>query len=164
MKSTGKIWKKLREVKYYHLVKLYKKFLKRVPENCRYNYPYYLKKGKISTVINLCFLHQPESNLPKGRFIWPPPNPENAKIEPHLLDICQEIHHCQNCNAFVYRYTKKDLQQLFEERLNDKKYKEKEYPDICALEWVLEKPVTDIPFIGWLWKFFYHINLFKPKK
>ena len=158
MRKTREIYQKLRDTKYHHIVKLYKRWLKRIPDNCRYNYPYALKKDKIYTTINLCLLHQPKSNLPKGRFIWPPPNPDNAKIQPHILDICQEVHHCIHCNAFVLRYTKKEIQELFNERLKEKKFKEKEYPDICALEWVLEKSVTEIPLIGIIWKFFYHMK------
>ena len=164
MRKVREIYEKMRQVKYHHLVKLYKTFLKRKPENCRYNYPYSLKKDKIETVIYLCLLHQPKSNLPDGRFLWPPPDPDNAKIQPHLVDICHEIHHCSHCNAFVFRHSKKSLKDLFEEKLKDKKFKEKEYPDICALEWVLEKSVTEIPLIGWVWKFFYNINLKNHKK
>lgn len=164
MKKVRQIYQKLRDVKHFHLVKLYKKGLKRIPVNCKYNYPFIIKKDKISTVVNICFLHQPKSNFPKGRFIWPPSNPDNTKIYPHLLDICQEIHHCIHCNAFIFRYTKKEIQERFIENLKDKKFKEKEYPDICTLEWILEKPVTDIPFLGLMEKILYRINFLKPKK
>jgi hypothetical protein len=164
MKKNRQIFLKLRELKYSYLVKHYKKLLKRNPENCRYNYPYIIKRDKIITKVNLCLLHQPKSNLPKERFIWPPPNPENAKIQPHILDICQETHHCIHCNAFVFRYTKKEIKDLFEEKLKDPNYKKREYPEIHLLEWVLEKSSTDIPLIGFLWKFFYHITTHKFKK
>jgi len=158
MKKHRQIYQKLREVKHHHLVKLYKKHLKRVPDNCKYNYPYYLKKEKISTMVCLCLLHQPETNLPKGRFIWPPPCPDNAKIHPHLLDICQEIHHSTYCNAFTFRYTKKDIQEHFKEILKDKKFKEKEYPDICAIEWVLDESVLNVLSQNWGQRFFSYIK------
>lgn len=160
MKKVRDVYQKIREVKYRYLVKVYKKYLKRIPDNCKYNYPYVLKKDKISTMVSLCFLHQPESNRPKGRLIWPPPNPNNTKIHPHLLDICQENHHCTNCNAFVLRYTKKEIQKLFEEKLKEKKFKEKEYPDLCALEWVLERSILEVLPLGWLHRFLF---LIKPK-
>lgn len=164
MKKIRQIYQKLRDVKYHHLVRLYTKGLKRTPDNCRYNYPYFIKKDKAFTTVNLCLLHQPESNIPKGRFIWPPINPDNSKIQPHLLDICQEIHHCIHCNAFVFRYTKKEIQERFNESLKDKRFKEKEYPDLCALEWVLEKPAADIPFIGLMEKILLFLKFKKPEK
>ena len=40
MKNTRAVYQKLREIKYYHLVLLYKRYLKRLPENCKYNCPY----------------------------------------------------------------------------------------------------------------------------
>jgi len=164
MRKIRQITQKLRELKYSYLVKLYKTWLKRKPENCRYNYPYVIKKDKIVTKVHLCLLHQPESNCPKERFIWPPPNPEDAKIQPHLLDICQETHHFTHCNAFAFRYTKKEIKDLFEEKLKDPKYKEREYPEISLLEWVLEKSSADIPLISPFQKFFYYITNRKSKK
>lgn len=164
MRKVRQIALKLRDLKYHYLVKHYKRLLSRKPENCRYNYPYVLKKDKTTAVINLCFLHQPESNLPEGRFIWPPPNPGNAKIQPHLLDICHETHHCIHCNAFTFRYTKKEIKDYFEKKLEDPKYKEKNYPDIYLLEWVLEKSSSDTPLTGFFWKIFYHIKKYIKDK
>ena len=40
MKNTRAVYQKLREIKYYHLVQLYKRYLKKLPENCKYNCPY----------------------------------------------------------------------------------------------------------------------------
>lgn len=155
MKKVRDVYQKLREVKYHHLVKMYKFLLKRVPDNCRYNYPYFLKKDKCSTTINLCFLHQPEENIPKPRLIWPISYPEDIKINPQLLDICKEVHHCSLCNAYIPRYTKEEISKKFEENLKDIKYKEKYYPDICALEWVLEQSVLGMPPFNWFQKIYF---------
>jgi hypothetical protein len=63
--------------------------------------------------------------------------------------------HCQNCNAFLLKYNKDNVKRLFDEELNNKNLKEKKYPDICALEWVLEQPVSDI---SWIQKIFCFIR------
>ena len=131
MKSVREIYQKLREVKYHHLLKLYKKYLKKVPANCRYNYPYTINPGtKGSGTIRLCLLHQPDIDLTTGIF-------------PHLVDICQESEHCISCNAFILRHTKDSIKNDFEEVLKNQKIKADIYPDICALEWALEKSVLE---------------------
>jgi hypothetical protein len=142
MKSARAISQKLREVKYHHLVKFYKKYLKKSPENCLYNYPYQFVSDNEDHEIHLCLLHQPNLDLKTGVF-------------PHLIDICQEMKHCQNCNAFLLKYNKDNVKRLFDEELNNKNLKEKKYPDICALEWVLEQPVSDI---SWIQKIFCFIR------
>ena len=142
MRNVRAVYQKLRDVKYVHLVKLYKKLFRKVPENCRYNFEYTISD---KTTIGLCLLHQPEVDLENGVF-------------PHLVDICQDIHHCSSCNAFVPRFTKKGVQELFEQRLKNKKLKEREYPDICALEWVLEQNVIGIPPLNFIQKIWFYIK------
>jgi hypothetical protein len=105
--------------------------------------------------ISLCLLHQPNLNLKSGIF-------------PHLVDICQEPKHCINCNAFVLKHTKESIKENLEKQLLDQKIKAANFPDICALEWVLEKsPETSIEagnvdikplnFIKKLWIRFKHL-------
>jgi len=99
--------------------------LRKIPENCKYNYPYKVTGDDGAMVeIRLCLLHQPELDLKSGVF-------------PHLVDICQEPKHCISCNAFVLRYTKETIKEKFEVDLKDKTHKEKTYPEICALEWAM---------------------------
>jgi len=147
MRNVHAVYTKLRDVKYVHLVKLYKKLLKRTPENCKYNYKY-LISGKAP--IFLCLLHQPKIDLENGIF-------------PHLIDICQDMQQCKNCNAFIPRYNKKEIQELFRQRLNNKKLKEREYTDLCALEWVLEKSVLGIPPLGIIQKLIFTIKKWLSK-
>jgi hypothetical protein len=148
MRSVRAVYTKLRDVKYHHLVKLYKKYLKKIPENCKYNIPYNVDGKK---EIRLCVLHQPNLDLSKG-------------VYPHLLTICQEPNHCKNCNAFICKYTKKDVQDLFEDELKNEKLKIRKYPDITALEWVLEQSVTGLPPFDSLQKFFFWIKRILNKK
>jgi len=135
MKTSYEVYKRLRDVKFRHLTELLKTHLKRRPENCRYNRAFRIESDSTVQYIRLCFLHQPEKGL-----------------EPHLLDICQEIGDCASCNAYVCRYTKEDVKALFEEELRDPKVKAKKYPAIFVLEWVLdqEKP-TNYGLLGRLW-------------
>lgn len=145
MRNVRAVYQKLREVKYHHLVKLYKKYTRKIPENCKYNYPYKITSETGASVeIRLCLLHQPEIDLKSGIF-------------PHLVDICQEQEHCTNCNAFVNRYTKEEMKKLLEAELNGPRTKELLYPDICALEWVMEQS-EGIPGFRWIEKMLYSIK------
>ena len=127
MRTAGAVYKKLRELKYRHLVELYKKFLKRTPELCKYNRVYRVQTDGIVRDIGLCMLHQPETGF-----------------EPHLLAICEQTQQCASCNAFICRYTKESLKEEFE-RIRHK------YPDIVALEWVLEQYPVIKPWYERLW-------------
>jgi len=145
MRSSRDVYQKLREVKYHHLVKLYKKLLKKIPDNCRYNYPYQFPSDSRTVELRLCLLHQPNLDLKSG-------------VYPHLVDVCQEPMQCINCNAFVLKHTKESLKDLFEVELKDQKIKQEKYPDVCALEWVLEQSVVGIPFFSWLQEIYYRIK------
>lgn len=147
MRNTRAIYQKLREVKYLHLTKLYKKYLKKTPENCTYNRSYKFMSDGSEHEIRLCMLHQPELKIEAG-------------VYPHLIDVCQELNHCINCNAFVLKYSKEDIKKLLEEEYNDKKLKERKYPDVCALEWVLEQSVIGTPPFTTLQKIYYTVKRF----
>jgi hypothetical protein len=138
MRNTRAVYQKLREVRYFHLVELYKRLSKRVPENCRYNYPYVISGENNAPVeIRLCLLHQPNLDL-------------KTKVIPHLIDVCQESRHSAICNGFIPRYQKEDMKKIFEEDLKNKKY-----PDICALEWVLEQSFAGPAPLMWIQKIYY---------
>ena len=150
MKSPGAVYKKLKDVKYFHFVNLYKKYTRITPENCKFNFTYVIKNGKIKKEIGLCLLHQPKTDLTSGVF-------------PHLIDICEELHHVNSCNGFILKYNKEEIKKIFEEELSNRAIKEKKYPDICALEWVLERSVVGIPILSWIQKIFYAIKRIKIK-
>jgi hypothetical protein len=131
MRNTRAVYQKLREVKYFHLIQLYKRYLKKIPENCTYNCSYkFSSNGGVENEIRLCLLHQPHTDLKVGVF-------------PHLIDLCQETKDCVNCNAFILRHTKESVHKIFELELSNQKVKQKKYPDICALEWVMEKSMIE---------------------
>jgi hypothetical protein len=142
VKTAGAVYKKLKEVRFHHLIALYRKYLKRVPQNCKYNYAYvsYGNDGKESQ-IGLCFLHQENipDNIPQDL------TPRLSGLIPHLVDICQAMEDCRNCNAFVKRHDQRSIKELFEKELSIKKIRQAKYPDICALEWVLERSFQEMP-------------------
>lgn len=132
MKTAGAVFKKLKEVKYRHLTDLYRKYLRRAPDLCKYNKPYRIQTDNMVREIRLCMLHQPAGD-----------------IQPHLLDICQEVGHCDNCNAFVCIHTKESVKDMFEMELQSQSAKARKYPDICALEWVLDQ-TTSVGPLSWI--------------
>jgi len=142
MKSPGAVYKKLREAKYRRLVELYRKFLRRDPELCKYNQAYRIQTDSVVKNIRLCMLHQ-----------------QGEGIVPHLLDICQEIEHCTQCNAYVPLHTKDSVRTMFEAELRNPAVKAKKYPEICALEWVLEQEAADISIIySWISRLIYRFK------
>lgn len=150
MKNIRDVYQKLREVKHYHVVKLYKFYNRKVPENCKYNHQYEIYENKTSVKIGLCLLHQPNLDL-------------RSSVYPHLIDICQFPHHCSSCNGFAIKYSKEEIKDIFEEELKNIKLKEKKYPDICALEWVLEKSVIGLPPFSTIQKIYYAIKRWLSK-
>jgi hypothetical protein len=153
MRSAGAVFRKLKEAKFRHWVVLYKNLSRKTPENCKYNYGYQFKGSDNKFYeIKLCLLHQENVDLKAG-------------IQPHLIDVCQVEEDCVECNGFINRYSKEDIKALYLEELNTKKIKETKYPDICALEWVLEKYVEGYPPISTLQTLYFKIKKFilRPK-
>jgi len=146
MRTAGAVFRKLKEAKFRHWAVLYKKLSKKSPENCKYNCGYQFK-GNDNKIygIKLCLLHQENINLKSG-------------VQPHLIDVCQAEEDSFQCNAFINRYSKEDIKALFLEELNTKKIKEAKYPDICALEWVLEKYVVGFPPISTIQVLYFKIK------
>jgi hypothetical protein len=138
MKTAGAIYKKLREVKFHHLIDLYRKYLKKIPENCKYNYSYALqgRDGK-EHIVGLCLFHQEDVVVKTDP-------PRLSGIMPHLMDVCEANEDCRHCDAFIQRYDRQSIKELFENELAIKSIRETKYPDICALEWVLERSSVGI--------------------
>lgn len=135
MKSVRDVYKKLREVRFRYLVILYKRYLKRAPDLCKYNREFRVESNGQARFIRLCMLHQPEKGL-----------------APNLLDVCEQVGHCEECNAFVCRHTKDSIKEMFESQLKDPRVKARTYPEIAVLEWVLEQDVNGIRRLSWFEK------------
>lgn len=145
MRNAREIYIKLREVKYHYLIKLYKKLLKKIPTNCKYNHPYKFAADSKEIEIRLCLLHQPNVDLKSGVF-------------PHLIDLCQEPLHCINCNAFIFKHTKESIKEKFNNELKDPKVKAEKYPDICALEWTLDEKPVELKWLDNLYLYFRYLK------
>ncbi len=146
MKSAGEVFRKLKEAKFRHWVIILKKLSRKTPDNCKYNYTYNFngENGQPYT-LKLCMLHQDSTDLKSG-------------IYPHLIDVCQADSDCQNCNAFIAKYSRDDIKNIFEQELTTKSIKEKKYPEICALEWVLEKYNEGYPPVSWFQALYFRIK------
>ena len=146
MKSAGEIYRKLKEAKFRHWLVFYKGMSKRTPENCKYNYLYnFVGNDHDTYLMRLCLLHQNGVTLENG-------------IIPHLVDVCQTDQLCQTCNGFIQKYSREEIKKLFISELETKKIKEKKYPEICALEWVLEKYNESYPPISWFQTLYFIIK------
>jgi hypothetical protein len=147
MKTAGAVFRRLKNTKFRYLQALYHQYLKQSPGNCKYNYQYRFcgNDGKLYT-IGLCLLHQSTG--------------VSQPLVPHLMDVCQEQKDCQYCNAYVPKYTRDQIKDFFEQELLDKKIKAKKYPDICALEWVLERDISTIGLYSHFRSFLYKILRF----
>jgi hypothetical protein len=83
----------------------------------------------------------------------------------NLIDVCQTNKDCANCDGFIPKFTKDDIKKIFEEELNRRKIKEAKYPDICALEWVLERSAVGIPPFSWIQRLYFIVkNTFLKNK
>lgn len=147
MKSAHEISRKLKDIKFRHWTIFYKNMTKRIPENCKYFiYQKFLvsnsssKKEKVE--IGLCMIHQDTTNSTKGLY-------------PHLLDICTD---CTTCNGFVPKLTREEIKKIFIQEIETKLIKEKKYPEICAMEWVLDKYDDGYPIISKLYIIFYKLR------
>lgn len=107
----NKVKKKLKDLKYYYLKKLYSKLLAPLPKNCQYN-----KTIKINNnTYNVCTF-----------FIKDLPD----------LDLCYKKEHAEQCNAFCPIKTKDQIKKEFEEELLDPQLRATYYKDINILYWL----------------------------
>ena len=147
MKTAGEVFRQLKEVKFRHWLVLYKNLSRKTPTNCKFNYRHTLLDSLNRSVsMGLCLLHQDKLST------------EN-KIYANLIDICHFDNDCHNCDAFIQRYTRDEIKDFFIAELQTKQIKEKKYPDICALEWVLDRFNEGYPPISWLQALYYRIKI-----
>jgi hypothetical protein len=146
VRSSGAVYRKLKEVRYRHLVALYRKYFRRNPNNCRYNHRYVFKRSDGKPVeIWLCLVHQKNHDSLEG-------------VNPNTIDVCTESDGCSSCDAFVPLLNKERVKELFETELKDKETRQKKYPDICALEWMLERSVVGLPPLSWIQSAYFSIK------
>jgi hypothetical protein len=154
MKSAGEIFRKLKEAKFRHWLVIYKKLSKKTPENCRYNLIYKIIGGDSKEYpIRLCMIHQDGINWNNGEkqdLIF--------RLNLPLVDVCQTDKDCISCNGFIQKYSREEIKKIFELELSTKQIKEKKYPEICALEWVLDKYNEGYPPISWFQALYFRLK------
>lgn len=106
------IKKKIKDIKYQYLKKLYKKYLNKSPQNCKYNKILKLPNG---------------SEVPFCSF-----NIENL----NTVDLCYKKEHCDGCNAFCFKYNKEDIRKDFLKELNDPNIRATKYKDLNVFYWL----------------------------
>jgi hypothetical protein len=145
MRSASAVFRKLKEAKFRRLVALYKNLFRKIPDNCKYNYQYdFVGSDDKLYSIKLCLIHH-------QNFI-------DLQQNTHLIDVCQNEEDCKNCNGFIPKYSREEIKEIFDNELKTKSIKESKYPEICALEWVLERYETGHPPLSWFQALYFKIK------
>lgn len=130
MKSPGIIYRRYRQLKKKILYDKLIKARQRIHENCHYgkNLSRFYVVGMDPIEVPLCMFRY---------------DPDDKKIE--LCTFPKE------CNAFICKWTKEKVIEEFEKELSDWGIKQKLYPDMIALEWVLDKDLAEaMKSPGWV--------------
>jgi hypothetical protein len=117
MKQPTKIKDKLRQLKFAYIKQFYKEHLSRDPKNCVYNKPV-IFAGTKEHATKVCTYFS----------------------DNNYFQICDSLECAGNCNAFVARLKKKDIRASLELDIKSNPMK---YPEIMALNWVLEESDKD---------------------
>ena len=128
MRSERDIKRKIKDLRYRSLQKIFKKKLSKRPENCKYNFRQRLKEGE---TIGLCMPVEVLKNA-------------NIQDEEWQGTICDSSEDAENCPRFELAQTKKELMQEFDAELNDFEIRNEKHKAIHVLLWVLEEPKLGI--------------------
>lgn len=99
------------------------------PKNCKYNQKVFLNE---TSFVPLCMFgqHPPE----KG-----------AQIDVSNLITCNTTQQAAECSAYTPKYkTIDEAKEALREELKDPKVKLKKFPEIIALEWVMDNELHDL--------------------
>lgn len=119
MKSPGIIYRRYRQLKRKLLYEKLLESRKKAAKNCIYGkYLDVIDKSK-NYSISICLYNK---DIGKG------------------LEVCN---HPEECNAFICKHSKEEVERIFERDLNDSSIKNKKYPELNILEWVLDKSLDD---------------------
>lgn len=113
MKTPSEISSKIKQVRFEYLKAAYQIELTRHPCNCIYNRKVTLH-GEGEVVTRLCGFYSDDKNY----------------------IVCDTEDSARNCDAFVCKKSKKQVREQLEKDMIENSHK---YPELLALEWVLEK-------------------------
>lgn len=127
MRQEKEIKKRIKELKHRYLRREVKKRLRKIPENCYWNYRHILRDsgGKVildeytckPKTIGLCMLGSEDRQEWRG-------------------DICEHLEDMEDCPSFIFKMSKKEIKEEFDAKLGD--LNNGEYKDIKTLAWVLQ--------------------------
>lgn len=121
MKREGKVEEKLRDLRYEHLKSKMEENLTPVPENCKHNYQYTAEDDDGEEVtVGLCMLG---SDNPQE---WPG-------------NVCDAPQTAEKCPFFEPKKSEEELKEEFRDEID-----RGEYPDLTALQWVLDRELTEM--------------------
>ena len=119
MKRPYLVGLKIRELQKKHFEALAAKSLARCPANCKYNQPLVLGDH----AVRICTAGQ-RPGLP---------------VDSHKIVLCQSITQAMECRLYDPKYvTKGDVADALKAEISDPHRKRLLFPDIAALEWVLD--------------------------
>jgi hypothetical protein len=136
MKEPTKIKEKIRQLKFAYTKQFYKEHLSREPKNCIYNRTV-IFAGTKEHATRVC----------------------NYFSDNNVYQICDSLECAGSCNAFVSKLKKKDIKTSLD---NDIKNNPMKYPEIMALNWVLEKNVQDTYLTNF--KYYFYSKIFSIKE
>lgn len=124
MRDEKHVRKKLLELKQKHLRRKLHKHLQPLPENCKHNQTHVgtNKEEDGQEEVGLCMLG-------------------HENIEEWPGNICEAPEKAEKCPFFNPKRSKEELIEEFKEEMKDPEVLAYEYPDIAALQWVLENEV-----------------------
>jgi hypothetical protein len=132
MRSPGVIYRKYRQLKRKYLYEALVESRKKRHENCSYGKLLkYIDSAGQDREVRLCVFGskiRQSFNLPAG-------HPGTNTVDG--LDVCT----CPvECSAFASKWSKEEVTKRFESIVGNQN---DNYPELRALQWVLDKPLTD---------------------
>lgn len=119
MKSPGVIYRRYRQLKRKILYDKLQGARRKLAKNCFYGKELEIIDRDKPLKIYICLYNK---NLNNG------------------LDACN---HAEDCNAFIYKFSKKTIEDEFNNELKNSAIRNKKYPELNCLEWVLDKSLDD---------------------
>lgn len=119
MKSPGVIYRRYRQLKRKLLYDKLQEIRKRSGKNCVYGKAIDIIDGNKTFHAHVCLYNK---HIDSG------------------LECCN---HADECNAFICKFAKEDVVVFFNQELKDPSVRNKKYPELNVLEWVLDKSLDD---------------------
>lgn len=148
MKSHAEISNRLNKLLYRYLANYIKQTQARIHSNCVFNLEHKPKKLTISHQDNVEFSFSPrktnsliviQSNTPPNSVYICTYGMPNSGWNGDICDSTNNV--ASHCKWFQSKVSKLELESEFNELLKDDDYVLKNYPDIAALQWVLNERI-----------------------